>query len=678
MSEVGAHRIGSLASSRTGERGRTLWGEARASVLALALLALAPGHRTRAQNIPYPEGSLGHWDGPYYNVGGGGPNDEEITALALIPTGPEAGRVIFWRKNVTANPTPPPFCAALTITPRLWDPAAPNSSTQLPVAPDNVFCSGFAFSPDGSLVTLGGIGGMGCDCPGYPLPPWPNYAHVFDTLDPFGAAGSPWSPQIPLVSCDPRYYPTLLGIASGDLLGLGGGSDSGALPPAGCSGFPLNLNCPSPPFGPPPQFVWNYFSDSFEILNTTTLTWQGAGVGQSFPGLPAGVPACPAGQVQGTDPDRSLLWFPTAHLLSTGTGAGASARSRVFISGAGTTFFPVMGSTLPHHDCESYLLEVGGGPPPAWTLVASSARPRRYGSSVMLPKMIPGDPDRIMIFGGTNVRLPVPPDPPSPNPCPPFTIFPSACDAANTAQIITSPDQPGAAWGPEVTMGPTGSPAPARVNLNTVILPNGWIFVVGGTTREHVGTPGCQCSTITLQAVRTPVVYMPASNTWAFMADHVSPRTYHCCALLLPDGRVLVAGGVRGQFTGLPDSDMEVWSPPYLYWGERPTIMNPSFSSLGYGSTNNTLTVQTASGVGVGSLVLVRPGCVTHAFDFEQRLQGLSFSVTQAVDVEGGGTQYRLSVNGPLNEHAVPPGYYMLFALTPSGIPSVARFVHVP
>ena len=84
--------------------------------------------------------------------------------------------------------------------------------------------------------------------------------------------------------------------------------------------------------------------------------------------------------------------------------------------------------------------------------------------------------------------------------------------------------------------------------------------------------------------------------------------------------------------------------------------MNPSFSSLGYGSVDNVLSVQAASGVGVGSLVLVRPGCVTHAFDSEQRLQGLDFDVTQVVDVEGGGTLYTLLVDGPIDEHAVPPG----------------------
>ena len=59
---------------------------------------------------------------------------------------------------------------------------------------------------------------------------------------------------------------------------------------------------------------------------------------------------------------------------------------------------------------------------------------------------------------------------------------------------------------------------------------------------------------------------------------------------------------------------------------------------------------------------------MTHAVDFEQRYVDLSFSVTD------GNT---LSVTGPATGNQAPPGYYMLFIVNSSGVPSVASWVHV-
>ena len=58
------------------------------------------------------------------------------------------------------------------------------------------------------------------------------------------------------------------------------------------------------------------------------------------------------------------------------------------------------------------------------------------------------------------------------------------------------------------------------------------------------------------------------------------------------------------------------------------------------------------------------PGAPTHAFDMDQRLVGMSFTT-------GSGT---LTVTAPPNGNIAPPGYYMLFLLNSSGVPSVAEF----
>ena len=69
----------------------------------------------------------------------------------------------------------------------------------------------------------------------------------------------------------------------------------------------------------------------------------------------------------------------------------------------------------------------------------------------------------------------------------------------------------------------------------------------------------------------------------------------------------------------------------------------------------------------IASVVLVRAGSPTHAFDMDQRLVGLSFTQSSGA----------LTVTGPPNGNIAPPGYYLLFLVNTAGVPSVASFVQV-
>ena len=93
-----------------------------------------------------------------------------------------------------------------------------------------------------------------------------------------------------------------------------------------------------------------------------------------------------------------------------------------------------------------------------------------------------------------------------------------------------------------------------------------------------------------------------------------------------------------------------------------PRAGSVSSSEVAYGSAFQVFTPNAAN---ISSVVLIRPGAPTHAFDMEQRLIKLNY-------VAGASA---LDVTAPPNGNIAPPGYYMLFLINNNGVPSVAPFV---
>ena len=183
-----------------------------------------------------------------------------------------------------------------------------------------------------------------------------------------------------------------------------------------------------------------------------------------------------------------------------------------------------------------------------------------------------------------------------------------------------------------------------RVHMNLVILPDGCVLGVGGTD----GAVG----------QRQSVLYDPTANTWTGMASQTEERGYHSTATLLPDGRVLSAGD--NQSPG-GKAALELFSPPYLYQGERPVILSSPVTAT-WGST---FPVGTSDDV--ARAVLIRPGAVTHTVNMDQRHVELAFTVTL-----GG-----ILAAAPPSPAVAPPGHYMLFLLNPEGVPSVANWIRL-
>ena len=199
-----------------------------------------------------------------------------------------------------------------------------------------------------------------------------------------------------------------------------------------------------------------------------------------------------------------------------------------------------------------------------------------------------------------------------------------------------------------------------RSYLNLTTLPDGQVLATGGSTTTDKANAAA--------AVYAAELWSPATKSWTTLSSEQIRREYHSTALLMPDARVLVAGGGRENGRSQPDPNdqlnAELFSPPYLFKGPRPVIASAP-STIPY---NATFAVTTPDFARIGSVSLIGLGAVTHAFNQNQRFVPLSFTTT----ANG------LSIRGPLNGNFAPPGPYMLFLVDSTGVPSVAAMVRLP
>jgi hypothetical protein len=277
---------------------------------------------------------------------------------------------------------------------------------------------------------------------------------------------------------------------------------------------------------------------------------------------------------------------------------------RMFLAPNGRVFNPTP-STMTR-----YLDTSGTG---AWSFVANRVINvyRDYGSAVMYA------PGKVLVMGGG--------DPPT-----------------NTAEVIDL-NQAAPAWRA------VGSMQFARRQLNATLLPDGNVLVTGGTAAPGFNEPG--------GAVNAAELWNPTTETWTTLASSSGiPRVYHSTAILLADGRVLSTGG-----NGFPDT--EIFSPPYLFKGAKPTITSAP-PTVTYG---NPFFIETPDAAAISKVTMLRLTSVTHAFNQSQNFNLLSFSQT------AGG----VTATAPPNSRVAAPGPYMLFVLNGNGVPSVAKFVQL-
>ncbi len=251
---------------------------------------------------------------------------------------------------------------------------------------------------------------------------------------------------------------------------------------------------------------------------------------------------------------------------------------------------------------------------------------RNQSTSVLLP---PAHEQRVMIMGGDN------------------NFSGAATKSVNIVQLSTAD---------RVVSNPTYQVAAplnyARMHHSAVILPDRTVFVCGGSGMNESGT----------MATKAGEIYNPATNTWTIAATESVNRLYHSVALLLPDGRVISAGGNPNR--GQDELRITIYRPPYFFKGARPVI-NSAPTQLAYGAS---FQIQTPQASSIKWVNLIRPSAATHGCDTEQRLQNVAINSK---------TSTALNVTLTSNRNLVPPGFYMLFITNTNNVPSVAKWVRI-
>ncbi len=193
----------------------------------------------------------------------------------------------------------------------------------------------------------------------------------------------------------------------------------------------------------------------------------------------------------------------------------------------------------------------------------------------------------------------------------------------------------------------------ARSNGNATILPDGNIFINGG----HSYNNDLEFS------VFTPEIYNPNTQTTQEMSNSYFRRNYHASSLLLPDGRVLTAGGDTWN--------AEIFYPPYFFTkdidnetvlADRPEIINIK-ENIKRGET-----VSIEVNGEVSRVTLLSTGSTTHAQGSESKFRNVNFIKV---------TNNKIEIELDSNPNNIQNGPYLLFLLDSSGTPSEGKIVFV-
>ncbi len=430
---------------------------------------------------------------------------------------------------------------------RIWDPATKQIMPGVIPLPEDFFCCGHTFLPDGRLLVVGGdTNGAGHTN---------NRCFIF-TPNAANPDSGTFGPTANMAHA--RWYPTALSLSNGRVLAFSGGHPIAA-----------------------------------EVEVFDGGAWAPiSGADRTFDELYPGLHLLPSGEIFYT----RAGW------------AGATGTQTAYLTLTG----PNSGSWTDYGQQQFYDRQEGM-------------------SLLMIDTTVIPEHTSLYVFGGG-------------------VSGPATARNNSTAEVIEfSGGIAGSAWSRIADMNF------GRTNVNVVVLPTGRILIIGGHSNGQKWSP-------------TPVLetetYDPATDKWTLGAPLNFPRQYHSVCILLPDGRVLTAGGVAPGTADPDQHSLELYSPGYLSLGARPVISTAP-PSVTYGSA---FVIDTPQADNINSVVLIAPISVTHHTDAGQRYIKLPINSRTATTIE---------TTAPANGNVAPPGFYMLFVVNDQGVPSEASVMTI-
>jgi hypothetical protein len=198
----------------------------------------------------------------------------------------------------------------------------------------------------------------------------------------------------------------------------------------------------------------------------------------------------------------------------------------------------------------------------------------------------------------------------------------------------------------------------ARHSHHATLLPDGTVLITGGTQESWIYNDE-------QDGVLQVELWDPVEETFAVVAPMEQPHHFQSTAVLLHDGRVLVAGGAFGpdyskarfSWTG------QIYSPPYLFKGPRPVISEAP-AVIHY---ERTFHIEIPHPTEIAQVRLMCLSAASQGWNGSQRLVPLPFN----------SNSHGLSIEAPAKATLAPPGYYMLFILNEQGVPSLGHVIRV-
>nr|CAD1834450.1 unnamed protein product [Ananas comosus var. bracteatus] len=247
---------------------------------------------------------------------------------------------------------------------------------------------------------------------------------------------------------------------------------------------------------------------------------------------------------------------------------------------------------------------------------------------------------------------------------------------SSCGRLVVTADNP--KWAMEEMPGP-------RLMSDMVILPIGEIIILNGASH------GCAGWQKAINPAYHPFLYKPKKKVgtrFSVLRPSRIARMYHSSAIVLPDGRILVAGSnpyKRYLFNSRAryptELRVEAFTPHYMgkFYDEKRVSnvsieRNSGSNGIRYGEEFNVMFALARRSEEIGFHVYAPP-FATHSISMSQRMLKLGY---RELVREVGGTTHSAVVLAPSSPAVAPAGFYLLTVVN-GGIPSKSewvRFVH--